>query len=211
MGKSFSGVLARTPLLRAEFSYVEPAALDEFRPEDWARLGEQRRAFDEDQHLRHVLRLLECSADDPSFGYQVNNFRHCLQAATAALMDGRDEEYVVVALLHDIGFTSCPTNHGAFAASLLGPYVSDASRWLLEHHQIFLAHHCHSHPEEAENAEEREIWRGHPHFAATAEFVARYDQATILPGLPEAPLATFAPMLARILARAPRRLAPRED
>lgn len=63
----------------------------------------------------------------------------------------------------------------------------------------------------AEEQEGRERWRGHPHFERTAEFVARFDQTTIVPGQPEAPLETFAPMLGRILSRPPRRIAPRED
>jgi len=200
-----------SPLLRAEWDYIAPPALDQFRADDWRLLTKQGHTYAAEQQVLHVLRLLEGSANDPTYGYQVNNFRHCLQSATAAMLDGRDEEYVVVALLHDIGFTTCPTNHGAFAASLLAPYVSDASRWLLEHHQIFLAHHYHEHPDTAEDSAGREGWRGHPNFEATAEFVARYDQTTIMPGQPEAPLVTFAPMLARVLARPPRRLLPRED
>lgn len=201
----------RSPLLRDDMRYVEPPELERFGTPEWVLLRDQRRVFDAEQQAAHVLRALEASAADPSFGYQVNNFRHCLQAATAALQDGRDEEYVVVALLHDIGFTLCPTNHGPFAAALLGPYVSDASWWLLEHHQLFLAHHCHDHPDEQFEEHARERWRGHPHFAATAEFVARFDQGTIVPGLPEAPLSVFAPMVRRVFARPPRRLAPRED
>jgi predicted HD phosphohydrolase len=199
---------ARSPLLRPDWDYVTPPRMDALRGPDWALLTAQRRAFDADQQAAHVLRLLEASAADPCFGYQVNNYRHCLQAATAALQDGRDEEYVVVALFHDVGFTTCPTSHGDFAAALLGPYVSEASRWLLQHHQIFLAHHCHDHPDEALDRDAREAWRGHPHFAATADFVARYDVPTIAPDRPEAPIATFVPMLTRLLARPPRPLPP---
>jgi predicted HD phosphohydrolase len=192
-------------------NYVEPAKLDDFGVAEWVRLRDQRRVFDAELQAAHVLRALEASAADPAFGYQVNNFRHCVQSATAALQDGRDEEYVVVALLHDIGFTMCPSNHGPFAAALLAPFVSDANRWLLEHHQHFLAHHCHDHPDDAFDEHARERWRGHPHFAATADFVARFDQGTIMPGLPEAPLSVFAPMVQRVFARPPRALAPRED
>jgi len=202
---------ARSPLLRPDWAYVTPQRLDDFRAADWALLSDQRRAFDADQQVAHVLRMLTASAADPGFGYQINNYRHCLQAATAALQDGRDEEYVVVALFHDVGFTACPAGHGALAAALLGPYVSDASRWLLEHHQIFQGHHCHDHPDEDVSPDAREGWRGHPHFAATADFVARYDVTTIVPGLPEAPIEVFLPMLRRVLARPPRKIAPRED
>jgi predicted HD phosphohydrolase len=192
-------------------NYVEPPKLDDFGVAEWVRLRDQRRVFDAELQAAHVLRALEASAADPGFGYQVNNFRHCVQSATAALQDGRDEEYVVVALLHDIGFTMCPSNHGPFAAALLGPFISDANRWLLAHHQLFLAHHCHDHPDDAFDEHAREQWRGHPHFAATADFVARFDQGTIMPGLPEAPLSVFAPMVQRIFARPPRALPPRAD
>ena len=210
MTRTFQSDPARSPLARDDMRYVEPPELEGFRGPEWTRLRAQRSIFDAEQQAAHVLRALEASAADPSFGYQVNNFRHCLQAATAALQDGRDEEYVVVALLHDIGFTLCPTNHGPFAAALLGPYVSERSHWLLEHHQHFLAHHCHDHPDEAFDEHARERWRGHPHFAATAEFVACFDQAAIVPGQPEAPLSTFAPMVRRIFSRPPRRLTLRE-
>ena len=36
-------------------------------------------------------------------GFAVDRYTHCLQTATRAFRDGRDEEYVVCALLHDIG------------------------------------------------------------------------------------------------------------
>jgi predicted HD phosphohydrolase len=208
MSRSFAGDPLPSPLFAPGMRYVAPPELEAFGAAEWTTLQAQRRAFDAGLQASHVLRALEASAADPSFGYQVNNYRHCVQSATAALQDGRDEEYVVVALLHDIGFTLCPSNHGPFAAALLGPYVSEASRWLLEHHQHFLAHHCHDHPDEAFDEHARERWRGHPHFAATADFVARFDQGTIMPGLPEAPLSVFAPMVARVFARAPAPLAP---
>ncbi len=198
----------RSPLLEPGWRYVEAPRLDAFRRGDWELLARQRQVFDAGQQAAHALRLLEATAADPGFGYQVNNYRHSIQAATAAMQDGRDEEYVVVTLFHDVGFTICPNSHGAFAAAMLAPYVSDASRWILERHQIFQSHHCHDHPDEAVDPDGRDRWRGHEHFAATAEFVERYDITTIAAGLPEAPIAVFAPMVARILARPPRRILP---
>jgi len=202
---------ARSALLRPEWQYVDGDRLDAFRAPQWALLARQRREFNAALHADHVLRLLRASEADPAFGYQVNNYRHSLQAATAALQDGRDAEYIVVTLLHDVGFTTCPASHGAFAASLLSPYVGDASRWLLEHHQIFQGHHFHEHPDEALDPAAREAWRGHPHFTATADFVERYDVGTIVPGLPEAPIEAFLPMLMQVLSHPPRRVPPRED
>jgi predicted HD phosphohydrolase len=206
--RSMTGDGPRSALLRDDMAYVTPPGMEDFRRAEWTRLAEQRRVFDAQLQAAHVLRALEASAQDPTFGYQVNNFRHSLQAATAAMQDGRDEEYVVLALLHDIGFTLCPTNHGPFAAALLAPYVSARNHWILEQHQLFLLHHCHDHPDEAVDQAARERWRGHPDFAAAADFVERFDQGTILPNLPEAPLSVFAPMVRRIFARPPRILTP---
>jgi len=208
MHGSVARVPARTPLLKPDWAHVEATHLADLRAPDWQLLAAQRSVFDAELRAAHVLRMLQASEADPSFGYQVNNHRHCLQSATAALQDGRDEEYVVVALFHDVGFTACPSSHGLFAAALLGPHVSEAHRWLLAHHQIFLAQHYHEHPDETLDRDAREAWRGHPHFEATAEFVERYDAPTIHPGRPEAPIETFVPMPTRLLSRPPRSLPP---
>ncbi|MBL8698871.1 MAG: phosphohydrolase [Alphaproteobacteria bacterium] len=193
---------SRSPLLDPTWRYVEKATLDDFRAADWALLNAQRAPYYSDQQARQALRLLAASSEDPGFGYQVNNFRHCVQAATLAMQDGRDEEYVVMALLHDIGFVACPSTHGEFAAQLLAPYISDANTWLLERHMYFQAIHCRELP--GTDRYVRDRWRGHPAFEATAEFVAKYDQNTISPSLPEAPLAVFEPMVHRVFARTPR-------
>ena len=202
---------APSPLLHPDWRHMPPVEMEAFRAADWQRLEAQRGQFLAEQQAAHVLRLLDIGRHDPSFGYQVNNYRHCIQAATRALMDGRPEDYVVVALLHDIGFTACPANHGAFAAAMLGPWIAPELRWMLDHHQIFADVHVHEFPDPDLDPDARERWHGHPAFALTAEFVERYDQGTILPGLPEAPIETFRPMVHRLFARPPRRIPPRED
>ena len=70
---------------------------------------------------------------------------HCRQTATRALRDGRDEEYVVCALLHDIGEAIATFNHGDFAAALLKPYVSAENHWMVKHHPLFQGHYFFEH------------------------------------------------------------------
>jgi predicted HD phosphohydrolase len=53
-----------------------------------------------DRVLAH-LKLLEGDFG----GFPVDRYTHLLQTATRAFCDSRDEEYVVCALLHDIGDT----------------------------------------------------------------------------------------------------------
>lgn len=196
----------RSPLFDPSSRYVGATRLDDFTAADWAILAAQRPPYQAELQAGQVLRLLSASKDDPSFGYHVNNYRHCVQAATAALRDGRDDDYVAAALLHDIGFIACPTSHGEFAAKLLAPYVDEKIVWIVERHAIFQMVHDNEHPTVDRNARER--WRGHPHFDAAAEFVARYDQGTVDATAPEADLATFEPIVRRVFARPPRALPP---
>lgn len=194
-----------SPLLDPSWQTIDKPALDLFTAADWALLGTQRRAYYAADQARQVLRLLEAARDDASFGYAVNNYRHCIQAATAALRDGRDDDYVAMALLHDIGFVACPESHGAFSAALLAPYLPPALTWVLERHMWFLDLHCPTHP--AVDSAVRERWRGHPWFDLAAEFVARYDQTTIRPDGAELPLAVFEPIVRRVF-QAPRHAMP---
>lgn len=192
----------RSPLARPGWRYVDKPALDDFDAADWAVINAQRGPYLHAERARQVLRLLTAARDDPTFGYTINNYRHCLQSATLALSAGLDEETVVVALLHDVGFIVCPETHGDFAAALLGPHIGEANRWMLRHHADFQAHHIHGCPGLAPDLRER--WRGHPHFAWTAEFVERYDQGAIRADFDEAPIEVFEPMVQRLFARAPR-------
>ena len=70
-------------------------------------------------------------------GYQVSRLEHSLQSATKALKAGEDEEMIVAALLHDIGDELAPMNHSEYAASILKPYVSEKTHWIVEKHGEF--------------------------------------------------------------------------
>ena len=190
-----------SPLDDPSWSYVEKATLEDFDADDWTRLNGQRAIYMPDRQAEQALRLLTAGRDDPTFGYRINNYRHCLQSATMALRAGLDEETVVVALFHDVGFVACPATHGDFAAELLRAYVCERNVWMLRHHAIFQNVHVSGYPGLDRDARER--WRGHPHFEWTAEFVARFDQNAIDPDYDTAPIETFEPLVRRLFARSP--------
>ena len=198
--------MKRCPLAKPGWRYIEKTTLEAFTAVDWALLDAQRKDYQAEHQANQVLQLLSASADAPTFGYQINNFQHCLQSATLALRAGEDEETIVMCLLHDIGFVVCPDTHAQFAGMLLGPYLSERNHWALLHHPLFQQYHIHEHPTLKRNARER--WRGHPHFAWATTFVERYDICAIDPDYETAPLAAFAPMVQRFFARPPRSLAP---
>ena len=144
-----------------------------------------------------LLGLLDSLGGDEA--YPVDRKTHSLQAATRALRDGRDEEYVVVALLHDIGEALGPLNHGEVIAAILKPFISEANHWMLEHHPLFQTYFYGGNV--GVDPDGREAYRDSPHFDQTAEFCALYDEVSFDPDYPNEPVATFEPMVRRVLAK----------
>ena len=195
----------RTPLYRPDWRYVEQSAMDDFTRADWELVESQRKIYNAENQASTVIKMLRTTEDEKAFGYQVNFFQHSLQSATKIYLAGHDEEDIVVGLLHDIGFSACPSRHGAFAAELMGAYVSERNVWMLQRHQVFGDHHAPTHPD-ITDPESRDRWRGHEFFDWGVEFAEKYDQGAIDPKYETAPLDFFVPMVERMFARRPRRI-----
>ncbi|ODV40552.1 phosphohydrolase [Cupriavidus sp. UYMMa02A] len=164
--------------------------------EDWAIIRPEAARFSAglpDRILAH-LGLLEGDYG----GFPVDRYTHCLQTAMLALKDGRDEEYVVCALLHDIGDTLGSYNHPDVAAAILEPFVSEGNHWMIRHHGIFQGHNFFHHVGLDRNLRDR--FREHPHYDRTAEFVERYDSPAFDAGAPTYPIGVFEPMVRRLFA-----------
>lgn len=134
-------------------------------------------------------------------GEQVNRLTHSLQTATRAHRDGRDEEFVVAALLHDVGDMLSTVNHSEYAASMLKPYVRPNIYWTIRQHGLFQGYFYFHHFGLDRNA--REQHRGHPAFPLCIDFCDKYDQASFDPDYDTMPLEAFAPMVQRLFAREP--------
>ena len=175
---------------RANFASMEAAT-----SEDWAKVAAGKKVFNQtlpSRMLEH-LQLLE----GMHWGFAVDRLTHCLQSATLAHRAGMDEEYVVCALLHDVGYTIAPRSHSHLAAAVLGPFVSEENYWMIAHHEIFEGYYFQHHFGGNRNA--REAFRGHPHFERTAHFCDAFDQRAFDPNFEAMPLEAFAPMLERQL------------
>ena len=126
-------------------------------------------------------------------GFAVDRLTHCLQTATRAHRDGRPDDYVVMALIHDIGDTLGAYNHPDIAAAVIKPFVSDQLHWIVQHHGIFQGvnffHHI------GLDRDMREQFRGHEHFAACEEFIDKYDCPSFDPAYDTLPLEFFEPMV----------------
>ena len=170
--------------------------------EDWQVIASSFGEFAKglpDRILSH-LKMLEGDFG----GFPVDRLTHCLQTATLAHRDGKDDEYVVCALLHDIGDTLGTYNHADVAAVLLEPFVSDANHWMVKHHAIFQGYFFFHYL--GMNRDMRDQYRDHPHFERTIEFVHKYDSPAFDPDAETLPLSYFEPMVQRVFAQPVRSL-----
>ena len=98
-------------------------------------------------------------------GYQITRLEHSLQAATRAYRNNESEEMVVATLLHDIGDELAPMNHSQYAASIIRPYVSEKTYWIINHHGLFQTFYSAHHLGGDRNA--RDKFKGHKYYRAS--------------------------------------------
>ena len=167
--------------------------------EDYLLLNKLEKKFIEGTADR-VLKTMQ-GLTSSLVGYQINRLEHSLQTATRALKEKASDEMIVAALLHDIGDELAPNNHAEFAATILKPYVSEKTTWIVEKHGIFqmyyYAHHL------GFNKNERDKYKGHKYYPATAEFCEKWDQISFDPNYKSLLLKEFEPYVRKIFCRTP--------
>ena len=155
-------------------------------------------------HTKHTAKRLMnamVELDEGLSGYQVTRLGHSLQSATRAWRAGADIDWVVSALLHDIGDIYAPYNHDEYAASILRPFVREQCAWCVQTHgdfqMIYYGHHVGGDPNK------RDRFKDSPFFGDCAVFCERWDQASFDPEYVDLPLSFFAPMVEGVFARTP--------
>ena len=169
--------------------------------DDYAVIAAQGQAWNRGLADR-VLTHLELLAGETG-GYGVDRLTHSLQSATRAERDGKDEEYVVRALIHDIGDMLASYNHSEFAATILQPFVSERCHWIVKHHGIFQGYYFFHHWGLDRHLRER--YNDSPYYRNTIEFCALYDQNCFDPDYDTLSVDHFVPAVSRLFA------APRES
>jgi predicted HD phosphohydrolase len=191
------GYKRRVKMAEADQTQAQFSDMSKSTKEDWAAIMTHLVPFSKSGGARVLdhLRLL----DGDFGGFLVDRLTHCLQTATRAYRDGRSDDYVVMALLHDIGDTLGAYNHPDIAAAIIKPFVSEELHWITQHHGIFQGvnffHHIGLDPDM------REKFRGHEHFAATEEFIDKYDCPAFDPDYDTLPLSFFEPMVMKLFEK----------
>ena len=137
--------------------------------------------------------------DEGLSGYKITRLGHSIQSATRAWRDGADIDWVVCALLHDIGDIYAPYNHDEYAAAILRPFVREQCSWCVQAHgdfqMVYYGHHVGGNPNK------RNQFAGHIYFDDCALFCERWDQSSFDPDYDTLSIGFFAPMVREVFAR----------
>lgn len=179
--------------------HVKFTAMKDGDAEDYAFLAEHERDFTSGTADRLLSAMVDL--DKGLSGYQITRLGHSLQSATRAERDGADIDWIVSALLHDIGDIYAPYNHDEYAATILRPFVREQCAWVVEKHGDFQLRYYGAHI--GANPDKRDLWRDSPYFDDCAEFCERWDQSSFDPAYPSETIDHFAPMVRAVFARQP--------
>ena len=167
--------------------------------DDYQLLEKYEKKFERQTAVR-ILKYLSKQTSTLE-GYKISRLEHALQAATRAYQNKESEEMVVATLLHDIGDDLAPMNHSQYAASILRPYVSEKTYWIILHHGLFQTYYSAHHLDGDRNA--RDKFKDHKYYKATIDFCENYDQCSFDPNFKSMSLKYFEPLVKKIFARDP--------
>ena len=193
MGEDMSTTESEQDLLSQSATF---GVMTEATPLDWKIIAAHNRVFANDVAGRVLdhLRLL----DGDCGGFSVDRLEHSVQTATRAYRANKSDEYVVCALLHDIGDTLGSYNHPDIAAAILKPFVSDEHLWMVEKHGIFQGYNFFHHLGLDRNM--REQFADHPAYDLTVEFCQELDQPAFDPAYDSMSLEDFIPAVETLFA-----------
>lgn len=179
-------------------------SFSEATADDWKNIfTEQASLYTElPNRVMDHLRLLKGDFS----GFPIDRLDHCLQTATLAHEAQESDEYVVCALLHDIGDTLASLNHADLAATILQPFVSEENHWMVKHHGIFQGYYFFHHIGLDRNM--RDQFRDDACYQQTARFVERYDNPAFDPNKTLLPLEFFEPLVKNVFSAPKRSLYP---
>jgi predicted HD phosphohydrolase len=179
-------------------------SFSETTAEDWKNIFSEQASLYTDLPNRIIdhLRLLKGDFS----GFPIDRLEHCLQTATLAQEAGENEEYVVCALLHDVGDTLASLNHADLAATILQPFVSEENHWMVKHHGIFQGYYFFHHIGMDRNM--RDQFKDNTNYQRTAYFVEHYDNPAFDPHKILLPLDFFEPLVKNVFSAPKRSLYP---
>ena len=145
---------------------------------------------------RLITHLQEMAKDDGA--YKISRLDHVLQCVTRAHRDNADDDWVIAALLHDLGDVLAPFTHGQVAGEILRPFVKEEVTWVVSHHGIFQMYYNSSLTEVQRSS--RDQFKEHPYYQSAVDFCENWDQCSFDPDYKSEELDFFVPLIKRVFA-----------
>lgn len=168
--------------------------MDEGTQDDWMHIGAE--------HVRHqqqaaplLIMDMMRKLKDIQVGFAADQLTHCLMTATLAEAEGASEEEVLIALCHDIGKAASIPNHGAIAAEILKPYVSDDAYHAVYWHQAFQGQYYFGFMGKPTDLRQKFVDKSWYNLAV--KLVDRWDMPAFDPNYPVHPLEHYEPLVMR--------------
>jgi len=178
---------------------VSFSKMEDGTEEDYAFLAKHEHEFVQDLPSR-IMTALEKLRDSFS-GYKIDRLEHSLQSATRAERDGADADWIVSALIHDLGDELAPLNHDSLAAAIIAPYVREECTWVVKHHGIF--QYKYYADKVGLDPEARQKYKDSPHYDAAVKFCQDWDQTSFDPDYDTFSLEHFRPVIEDVFTREP--------
>jgi predicted HD phosphohydrolase len=187
----------------AESTSGEPSSgftrLRDATPEEFLNIERLNGPYLKELPSRIIAAL--AALDVTGMGFTIGRQQHSLQSASRAHRDGCDIAYVVACLVHDIGDELAPYNHGAFAADVLAPYVSEQTAFVIRVHPIvqqqFYA------PNMRASANAADHLKDHRWYSQAVSFCENYDENCFDTQYNNMTLEEFTPMVHEVFGRDP--------
>ncbi len=174
----------------------------EGKAEDWAHIAREHGRHQMAAAPRQIMESL-ARLEAIEVGFGANQLQHSLMAGTLARREGASDEQVVAALCHDLGKLFSIPNHGAIAAEMLKPYVSDDIYMAVKHHQDFQGRYYYEYLGKPGNM--RDDFRSQSWFAFAEKLVDDWDAPAFDPAYPADSLESFAEVVSRVFT-APKKM-----
>ena len=172
--------------------------MDQGTFEDYQMLADLEHGFHA-QTADRILEQMATQADDTLSGYKITRLEHGLQSAARAENEGADTDWIVAALIHDIGDGLSPQNHDRMAAEIIRPFVREEVSWVVEKHGIFqMVYYAHHY---GWDQNKRDEFKDNPYWQSCVDFCERWDMRSFDPDYPTPDLDHFAPLVREVFGR----------
>jgi predicted HD phosphohydrolase len=163
--------------------------------EDWMKIAAAHK-LDFTKTADRFIAMLQ-QLDGVTLGFACDQLHHALMTATLARRAGATDEQIVVALCHDIAKTINVPNHGAIAAEMFRPYVSDDCYYVLKHHQDFQGEHYYAYL--GAPTDLRLKYKDEPWYELAVKLVDEWDAEGFDPNFEVDSLESFIPLVRKVI------------